>query len=245
MAMVASRCRASTRTSANCHRPSTRRSRALPFDEEAFAASIGVSELFGEPGHIPVVRRGARPTLDVCGMWSGFQGEGTKTIIPAHAHAKLSARLVPDMDPQRIFEYLRDAILAVDVPGVEVAVTLHDTMRPFVVSVDHPAARLAARCLREVFGEEPCYIREGGSIGAVASFDEVLGEPVVLLGFTNPDDHAHSPNESLVLANYEGGARTVARYWAALAEDAGPPHLVPMGAAHRMDGRRGRRGDAW
>jgi acetylornithine deacetylase/succinyl-diaminopimelate desuccinylase-like protein len=191
---------------------------ALPFDEQAFAAEIGVPELFGEPGHLPVVRRGARPTLDICGLWSGFQGEGTKTIIPAHAHAKLSARLVPDMDPQHIFELLRQAILAVEVPGVRVEVTLHDTMRPFVVSVEHPAAQTAARCLHEVFGVEPYYIREGGSIGAVASFDEVLGRPAVLLGFTNPDDHAHSPNESLVLANYEGGVRTVARYWAALAE---------------------------
>ncbi len=191
---------------------------ALPFDEAALAAEIGVPELFGEPGHLPVVRRGARPTLDICGLWSGFQGEGTKTIIPAHAHAKLSARLVPDMDPLRIFELLRQAILAVEVPGVRVEVTLHDTMRPFVVSVEHPAAQTAARCLREVFGVEPYYIREGGSIGAVASFDEVLGRPAVLLGFTNPDDHAHSPNESLVLANYEGGIRTVARYWAALAE---------------------------
>ena len=174
-------------------------------------------ELFGEPGVLPVVRRGARPTLDICGIWSGFQGEGTKTIIPAHAHAKVSARLVPDMDPLRTYELLRDAILAVEVPGVEVSVTLHDTMRPFVVSVEHPAAQAAARCLREVFGQEPLFIREGGSIGAVASFDEVLGKPAVLLGFTNPDDHAHSPNESLVLANYEGGVRTVARYWAALA----------------------------
>jgi acetylornithine deacetylase/succinyl-diaminopimelate desuccinylase-like protein len=191
---------------------------ALPFDETALAAEIGVPELFGEPGYIPVVRRGARPTLDICGIWSGFQGEGTKTIIPAHAHAKLSARLVPDMDPQRIYELLRDAILAVEVPGVRVTVTLHDTMRPFVVSVEHPAARAAARCLREVFGVDPYYIREGGSIGAVASFDEVLGRPAVLLGFTNPDDHAHSPNESLVLDNYEGGIRAVARYWAALAE---------------------------
>ncbi len=191
---------------------------ALPFDEAALAAEIGVPELFGEPGYLPVVRRGARPTLDICGLWSGFQGEGTKTIIPAHAHAKLSARLVPDMDPLRIFELLRQAILAVEVPGVRVEVTLHDTMRPFVVSVEHPAAQTAARCLREVFGVEPYYIREGGSIGAVASFDEVLGRPAVLLGFTNPDDHAHSPNESLVLANYEGGIRTVARYWAALAE---------------------------
>jgi acetylornithine deacetylase/succinyl-diaminopimelate desuccinylase-like protein len=191
---------------------------ALPFDEEVFAAGIGVSRLFGEPSHSPVVRRGARPTLDICGLWSGFQGEGSKTIIPAHAHAKLSARLVPDMDPQRVFELLQDAILAVEVPGVEVSVTLHDTLRPFVVSVDHPAARSAARCLRDVFGQDPVYIREGGSIGAVASFDEVLGKPAVLLGFSNPDDHAHSPNESLVLANYEGGVRTVARYLAALGE---------------------------
>jgi len=191
---------------------------ALPFDESTFAAEIGVTQLFGEPDHLPLVRRGARPTLDICGIWSGFQGEGSKTIIPAHAHAKVSARLVPDMDPRRTFERIRDAILAVDVPGVAVSVRGSDVMRPFVVSVDHPAARLAAQCLAEVFGQEPYFVREGGSIGAVASFDAVLGKPIVLLGFTNPDDHAHSPNESLVLANYEGGVRTVARYWDALAK---------------------------
>jgi acetylornithine deacetylase/succinyl-diaminopimelate desuccinylase-like protein len=190
----------------------------LPFDEAQVAEQIGVPELFGEPGILPQVRRGARPTLDICGMWSGFQGQGTKTIIPAHAHAKISARLVPDMDPRRIRDLLREAILAVEVPGVKVHVTAYDMMKPILVSAEHPAARLAARCLREVFGTEPYLIREGGSIGAVASFDEVLGTPAVLLGFTNPDDHAHSPNESLVLANYEGGARTVARYWAALAD---------------------------
>jgi acetylornithine deacetylase/succinyl-diaminopimelate desuccinylase-like protein len=190
---------------------------ALPFDETELAAQIGVSQLFGEPGVGAVMRRCARPTLDICGIWAGFQGEGSKTIIPAHAHAKISARLVPDMDPQETFERLRDAILAVDVPGVEVSVTLHDTMRPFVVSVEHPAARAAARCLADVFGQEPLYIREGGSIGAVASFDEVLGRPALLLGFTNPDDNAHAPNESLVLANLEGGIRTVLRLWAELA----------------------------
>jgi acetylornithine deacetylase/succinyl-diaminopimelate desuccinylase-like protein len=189
---------------------------ALPFDEAPFAAGIGVPELFGEPGFAPLARRGARPTLDICGMWSGFQGEGSKTIIPAHAHAKLSARVVPDQDPDVIFERLRSAVLAVDVPGVRVEVTLQDTMRPFVVSINHPAAEAAAGCLREVFGAEPYFIREGGSIGAVASFDAVVGAPAVLLGFTNPDERAHAPNESLVLANYEGGIRTVARYWEAL-----------------------------
>jgi acetylornithine deacetylase/succinyl-diaminopimelate desuccinylase-like protein len=190
---------------------------ALPFDGLALAEQIGVPELFGEPGYDPLMRRGARPTLDICGIGSGYLGEGSKTIIPAQAHAKLSARLVPDMVPQRVYEQVRDTILAVEVPGVEVEVTPLDTMEPFVVSIEHPAAQKAAGSLREVFGEEPYLIREGGSIGAVASFDRVLGRPIVLLGFTNPDDHAHSPNESLVVANYEGGVRTIARYWRALA----------------------------
>jgi acetylornithine deacetylase/succinyl-diaminopimelate desuccinylase-like protein len=189
----------------------------LPFDERAFAQGIGVPELFGEPEYTPLERKGMRPTLDVCGLWAGFTGEGSKTIIPAHAHAKFSCRLAPGMDPNETFARVRDAIMAVDVPGVEVEVRQLDEMWPFVVSPDHPAARTAAACLKEVFGQDPYYIYEGGSIGAVASFDRVLGLPIVLLGFTNPDDNAHSPNESLVLANYEGGARTVARYWLALA----------------------------
>jgi acetylornithine deacetylase/succinyl-diaminopimelate desuccinylase-like protein len=190
---------------------------ALPFDDDALTAELGVPELFGEAGFAPLVRRGARPTLDICGIASGYVGEGSKTIIPAVAHAKLSARLVPDQDPHRVFEIVRDAILAVDVPGVEVQVEHIDAMDPFIVSIDHPAAQTAARCLREVFGAEPLFIRDGGSIGAVASFDRVLGQPLLLLGFANPDDHAHSPNEALVLANYEGGIRTIARFWEALA----------------------------
>jgi acetylornithine deacetylase/succinyl-diaminopimelate desuccinylase-like protein len=188
----------------------------MPVDEDAFAAQIGVTELFGEPGFGLLERRGTRPTLDVCGMWSGFSGEGSKTIIPASAHAKVSCRLSAGMDPDRTTERVRDAIMAVKVPGVTVTVTQLDRMRPFVVSLDHPAAKSAVDCLREVFGAEPYFVYEGGSIGAVASFDAVLGNPIVLLGFTNHDDQAHAPNESLVLANYEGGARTVARYWDAL-----------------------------
>ena len=191
----------------------------LPFDEQEFAQAIGVSELFGEPEYSPLERKGMRPTLDVCGMWAGFTGEGSKTIIPAHAHAKFSCRLAPGMDPNTTFERVRDAIMAVEVPGVEVEVRQLDEMWPFVVSPEHPAAQTAAACLRDVFGKDPYYIYEGGSIGAVASFDKVLHVPIVLLGFTNPDDNAHSPNESLVLENYEGGARTVARYWEALARE--------------------------
>ncbi len=189
----------------------------MPFDEAAFTREIEVSQLFGEPGFSPLERKGVRPTLDICGMWSGFTGEGGKTIIPASAHAKVSCRLSAGMDPDRTFERVRDAILAVKVPGVTVNVTPMDGMRPVQVSPDHPAASAAAACLEEVFGERPYLLYEGGSIGAAASFEKVLDAPIVLLGFTNPDDQAHSPNESFVLANYEGGARTVARYWSALA----------------------------
>ena len=199
----------------------------LPFDEAAFIEEIEVPSLFGEAGYSPLERRGVRPTLDICGLWAGFQGEGTKTIIPAHAHAKISCRLPWGMDPMRTFERVRDAILAVDVPGVQVTVTLENNMDPFVVSAEHPAMRAAAACLRDVFGKEPYYLYEGGSIGAVASFDKVVGAPVVMLGFANPDDQAHSPNESLVLANYEGGIRTVVRYWEALGGNS-RQLIVPM-----------------
>jgi acetylornithine deacetylase/succinyl-diaminopimelate desuccinylase-like protein len=188
----------------------------LPFDEQAFAASIGLEGLFGEPGFGALERRGARPTLDVNGLWGGFQGEGSKTIIPADAHAKLSCRLVPDMHPRRTYELVRDAILAVPVPGAKVEVTLLNSGWWTLVSVDHPVARAAARCLEEVFGQRPLVVREGGSIVAAASFDRILGLPVVLLGFSDPDDQAHAPNESMVLANYEGGLRTVIRTWDAL-----------------------------
>jgi acetylornithine deacetylase/succinyl-diaminopimelate desuccinylase-like protein len=189
----------------------------LPFDEPAFAAEIGVPQLFGEPGFSPLERRGARPTLDVNGIWGGFQGEGSKTIIPARAHAKLSCRLVPDMDPARTFELVRDAILAVDVPGVSVDVRLLNDGWWSLAPLDHPATIAARRCLEETFGADPYVMREGGSIPAAASLASVLDLPVVLLGFSNPDDQAHAPNESMVLANYEGGLRTVARYWEALA----------------------------
>jgi acetylornithine deacetylase/succinyl-diaminopimelate desuccinylase-like protein len=189
----------------------------LPLDDDELAWRLGVPQLFGDPDFITLERRGARPTLDINGIWGGFTGEGAKTIIPAHAHAKVSCRLVPDMDPVRTFERLRDAVLAVPVPGVTVEVSLIHHGMWSLAPIDHPATQAAARCLEEVFGARPYYLREGGSIPPAASFASMLRVPVVLLGFTNPDDQAHAPNEQMVLANYEGGLRTIARYWEALA----------------------------
>ena len=189
----------------------------LPFDEDAYMAEMGVDALFGEPGYSTLERRGARPTLDVNGLWGGFQGEGAKTIIPAHAHAKVSCRLVPDQEPQAIFEALRQRVAALTPDGVRSEVTLVNTGHPSLTPLDHPATLAAARCLEEVFGQAPLFVREGGSIPVTASFASILGLPVTLLGFMNPDCRAHSPNEFVRLDNWEAGHRAMVRYWAALA----------------------------
>jgi acetylornithine deacetylase/succinyl-diaminopimelate desuccinylase-like protein len=190
----------------------------FPVDEPSLIEQTGVPALFGEPGYGIMERTGARPTLDVNGIWGGFEGEGSKTIIPAHAHAKISCRLVADMDPQRTFEQVRNRVMELAPPGVRVEVQdLHSGMWS-LISIDHPAMRAAAATIREVFGADPLYPRGGGSIPAAASFASILGLPVVLFGFANPDDNAHAPNESMILANYEGATRAIARYWKALAQ---------------------------
>jgi len=186
---------------------------ALPFDERAYRETHGLGELVGEPGYTTLERRGARPTLDVNGIWGGFQGDGTKTIIPAHAHAKVSCRLVVNQDPERIFESLRDFVTKVTPPGVRASVQSLGTGKPSLTQMDHPATKAAARAIEAAFGRAPIYIREGGSIPICASFESTLGLPVVLAGFTNPDDNAHAPNESMVLDNYERGIRAIARMW--------------------------------
>ena len=144
-------------------------------------------------------RRGARPTLDVNGIWGGFQGEGSKTIIPAHAHAKVSCRLVADMHPDTTFARLRDYVMSIAPKGVEVSVTRLNDGDWVLMPIDHQATKAAAACLEEVFGEAPLYLHEGGSIPAAASFAKILAAPIVLLGFTQPDDQAHAPNESMRL----------------------------------------------
>jgi acetylornithine deacetylase/succinyl-diaminopimelate desuccinylase-like protein len=183
----------------------------LPFDEEAYRAKIGVPALVGEVGYSTLERRATRPTLDVNGLWGGFQGEGSKTIIPGHAHAKVSCRLVPDQDPDVIFERLSAYVAEIAPPGVEVSVTRIGGGRPSRTPIDHPVTQAAARALETVFGRPPVYTREGGSIPVVATFEEVLELPVVLLGFVQPGENAHAPNEWMDLRNYEGAIRTIVR----------------------------------
>jgi acetylornithine deacetylase/succinyl-diaminopimelate desuccinylase-like protein len=186
----------------------------LPFDEEDFRKQTGVTSLVaGEPGFTVLECMGIRPTLDVNGIWGGFTGEGSKTIIPAHAHAKVSCRLVPDQDGDKLFERFRSYVLDVAPKGVTVEVQNLGTAKPVRTSTNNPVTQAAARALEATFGQAPVYIRSGGSIPVSALFDSMLGLPLVMLGFTNPDDNAHAPNETMVLLNYETGLRTITRLW--------------------------------
>lgn len=190
---------------------------ALPFDEEAYREDIGAPALVGEAGYTTLERRGARPTLDVNGIWGGFQGDGAKTIIPAHAHAKVSCRLVANQDPERVYEQFRAFVAEIAPPGVTVETQLIHGGHPSLTPIDHPATQAAARALRAVFGVDPLYMREGGSIPVTSSFDRTLGLPVVLLGFSQPGSNAHAPNEWFDLSNFDLGTRAVVRLFDELA----------------------------
>jgi acetylornithine deacetylase/succinyl-diaminopimelate desuccinylase-like protein len=185
----------------------------LPFDEEAFRADTGVRALAPEQGWTALECRTLRPTLDVNGLWGGFQGDGQKTIIPASAHAKVSCRLVPNQDPHEIFGLLRDHVLQSAPPGVRVDVHLLGTALPVRTDTADPVAQAAIAALRAEFGREPLLIHSGGTIGVASMFVSQLGLPLVMLGFTNPDDNAHAPNEFMLVGNYEGGLRTICRLW--------------------------------
>ena len=190
---------------------------ALPFDEANYLAGIDAKATQGEAGFSTVERRGARPTLDVNGIWGGFTGDGSKTIIPAHAHAKISCRLVTAQDPARIALQVEAALKAAAPRGLQVEVQNLGNGYPFLTPLGDPYLSAAASALKETFGADPLYIREGGSIPIAALFQRELALPVVLLGFTPPDDNAHAPNESMDLGNFEGGIRTVIRALDAIA----------------------------
>jgi len=191
---------------------------ALPFDEAAEAAAFGVSELAGEAGYAPLVRMWLRPTLEINGMYGGYQGPGGKTIVPSFAVAKLSARLVPAQDPERVKAAVAAHVRAAAPPGVRVEVEAHGTVRAVETSRDHPAIAAAARAMTRGFGKPPVFIGTGGTIGPVSSFDRILGLPQVLIGVGLPDDAIHAPNEKFDLGQFFGGIETMTYLYDELAE---------------------------
>ena len=191
---------------------------ALPFDETVFMQQIGVDGLSGEAGYTTLERRWARPTYDVNGIWGGYQGEGEKTILPASGGAKFSFRLVPNQDPDKIIESLREFLLAQLPPGIKFDLNSTHGAPGVVVSLDSPYMTAAARAIERGFGQSPVFIREGGSIPIVTTFFESLGVDVLLLGWGLDDDNMHSPNEKFSLADFHRGIKASAYLWQELSE---------------------------
>jgi acetylornithine deacetylase/succinyl-diaminopimelate desuccinylase-like protein len=182
---------------------------ALPFDPAKEAHALGVPELAGESARLPLERMWMRPTLEINGMYGGYQGPGAKTIIPSFAKAKISARLVPHQDPEAIKHAVSMFIKRLAPRGVRVEVEAHGDVRAVETSRDHPAVLAAARAMELGFGKPPVFIGTGGTIGPVSSFDRILNLPQVLIGVGLPDDAIHAPNEKFDLGQFYGGIETM------------------------------------
>jgi acetylornithine deacetylase/succinyl-diaminopimelate desuccinylase-like protein len=177
----------------------------LPFSDVQYRKDLGAPRLFGERGYSTLERTWIRPTFEVNGLLSGFTGEGSKTVIPATAMAKVSMRLVPDQDPDKVAALFEAHVRKVTPKTVELKVTRMHGGKPWMTEIGNPYVQAAARAIELGFGKRPVFTREGGSIPVVSTFHEELGVPTVLFGIGVPDENAHAPNEKLDLGNFFGG----------------------------------------
>ena len=184
-----------------------------PFDESAYRASVGVNVLQGEDTYSTMERTGIRPAFDVCGIWGGYTGEGAKTILPSKAFAKISARLVPNQDHQKIAELIKEYFASIASDGVRVEVKSLHGGPGYVCPIDLPAYRAAEAAYEDVFGSKPVPVRSGGSIPIISAFEEILSAKTILMGFGLESDAIHSPNENFLLENFFNGIRTVIRFY--------------------------------
>jgi acetylornithine deacetylase/succinyl-diaminopimelate desuccinylase-like protein len=180
----------------------------LKHNDKTYAKSLGVAQLYGEQGFTTLERLWARPTLECNGIWGGFTGEGAKTVLPSKAYAKISMRLVPFQDPQKIAKLFEKHIKKITPKTCKVAVKYLHGGGPAITPMDSKGVKAAAIALEKAFGKKPVYTREGGSIPIVVTFQEELKAPTVLLGFGLPDEDSHAPNEHLNLKNYHNGIIT-------------------------------------
>lgn len=180
-----------------------------PFDIEEYKEDLGVEDVWGEKGYTTLERTGIRPTLEVNGIWGGYTGEGAKTVLPAKASAKISMRLVPNQDSNKITEIFKNHFKQIAPNTVKVSVRPHHGGEPVVTPTDSIAYRAASKAIEESFGKAPIPTRGGGSIPIVALFEEELGIKTVLMGFGLDSDNLHSPNEKYDIANYLKGIETI------------------------------------
>ncbi|MFF2447437.1 dipeptidase [Neobacillus sp. NPDC058068] len=186
---------------------------ALGFDEEKLKQSLGLTDLTGGEQNYPYRERiSSRPTLEMNGLWGGFQGEGTKTVIPNEAHAKITCRLVNNQNPEKIQELIVKHLEEHAPKGCSVKVSLGNAGNPLLIPIDSPMIQKAAEAYENVYGKSPVYKREGGSIPIVLDFSQSLNVPVVLMGFGLPGENLHAPNEHFHLENFDKGILTICSF---------------------------------
>jgi succinyl-diaminopimelate desuccinylase len=185
----------------------------LRFDDAAFMEGLGIKAMTGEEGYSTLERRWARPTFDINGLWSGYQGEGAKTVLPARAGAKFSFRLVPHQDPKKIHASLEAWLKKLCPPGIEMELVDMHSAPGSVVPLDSPYMQAARAAITRGFGTAPVFIRSGGSIPVVNTFAQKLGIGTLLLGWGQDDDNPHSPNEKFLLEDFHRGIAASAALW--------------------------------
>ncbi len=189
-----------------------------PFDENEYKRAIGVDELAGEKGYSPTERTGIRPSFDVCGIWGGYTGEGAKTVLPSKAFAKISTRLVPNQNHEKISSLFKDYFEKIAPKSVKVEVTPLHGGQGYVCPIDFPAYKAAEKAYSDVYGKQPVPVRSGGSIPIISTFEEVLGIKSVLMGFGLDSDAIHSPNENYPLEQFFNGIKTIPLFYKYFAE---------------------------
>ena len=190
----------------------------IPFDEEKYKAAIGVKALTGEKGYSTLERNSCRPSFDVCGIWGGYTGEGSKTVLPSKAYAKVSCRLVPHQDHHKISKLFADYIKSIAPDTVQVKVTPMHGGQGYVCPISLPAYRAAEKGFELAFGKKPLAVRRGGSIPIIAIFEQVLGIKTVLMGFGLESNAIHSPNENIPLDIIRKGIEAVIEFHVSLEE---------------------------
>jgi acetylornithine deacetylase/succinyl-diaminopimelate desuccinylase-like protein len=186
---------------------------SVPFDEEKYRKALDVDELFGEKGRSTLERNSCRPSFDVCGIWGGYTGEGAKTVLPSKACAKLSCRLVPHQDADRISQLFIDYMMRTAPRYVKVKITHRHGGQAYVCPVDIPAYKAAEKGFTVAFGKQPLAVRRGGSIPIIPTFERTLGIKSVLMGFGLERNAIHSPNESFGIDMFYAGIEAVAEFY--------------------------------
>ncbi|MEA4936430.1 MAG: dipeptidase [Paludibacter sp.] len=185
----------------------------IPFDEKKYKRNLGIRFLHGEKGYSTLERTGIRPALDVCGIWGGYTGEGSKTVLPSKAFAKLSTRLVPDQNYHEILELVTDYLNAIAPEYIDLKITPLHGAESYVCPIDTPAYRAAEKAYHKVFGVRPLPVRRGGSIGVIPIFEKILKVKPILMGFGLESDAIHSPDENFPLEMFRKGIETIVEFY--------------------------------